>query len=201
MIDFSAFREPTYSLLVAGLFFAMWAIYYTFYYLSSFGNEVLGLPFTTATTIIILVNGAGVPARVIPPFFADRIGQFNTLIPALTSLAIVAFCWVAVHNPAGLYAFAALYGMCTGGFQCLVPSTVASITTDMSKFGTRLGMAFSTLGFAALTGPPIGGALQSAMNGSYLGAQLWAALAAGMTVVLVCASRVSKVGWKLGVKC
>jgi len=34
VIDWSAFREPVYVSLVAGLFFVLWAVYYTFYYVS-----------------------------------------------------------------------------------------------------------------------------------------------------------------------
>jgi len=34
VIDWSAFTEPTYALFVAGLFFVVWSIYYTFYYVS-----------------------------------------------------------------------------------------------------------------------------------------------------------------------
>lgn len=33
-VDFSAFKEPTYALFVAGLFFVIWAIYFVFYYVS-----------------------------------------------------------------------------------------------------------------------------------------------------------------------
>lgn len=34
IIDWSAFKEPTYVLFVTGLFFVIWAVYYTFYYVS-----------------------------------------------------------------------------------------------------------------------------------------------------------------------
>ena len=34
VIDLSAFKEPTYAFFVAGLFFVIWPIYYTFYYVS-----------------------------------------------------------------------------------------------------------------------------------------------------------------------
>lgn len=200
LVDFSAFREPTYSLLVVALFFAFWSVYYTFYYLSSYGNEVIGLPFTSATTLTILINGIGMPARVIPPFFAARFGQLNTLLPIFLIMTLVAFCWVAVHNSAGVYTYTAFYGTCSGAFQCLLPSTVASITPDMRMFGTRLGMAFGTISFAALTGPPLGGALQSAMNGSYFSGQLWAAISTGVCLGLLCASRVSKTGWHLSAR-
>lgn len=140
------------------------------------------------------------PFRVIPPFFADRYGQLNVAIPTLTILAIVAFCWIAVASTTGIYVYVVFYGAASGAFQCLFPSTIASLTTDMSKFGTRLGMGFGTISFAALTGPSLGGAIMAAMDGRYLGAQLWAALATTLCTVLVVTTRVSKVGWKMKVK-
>lgn len=169
--------------------------------LSSFGNEVIGMPFSTALTITIVLNGAGMPARVIPPFCADRWGQLNTILPGTFCLAIVAFCWLAVQSSAGVYTFTVFYGVAAGAVQCLLPSTVASITPDMTKFGTRLGMAFSTLSFAALTGPSLGGAINSAMGGEYLGAQLWAACSTAIAFLLFVAARTSKVGWKRAPKC
>lgn len=36
MVDFSAFKEPTYAFLVAGLCLVMWAVYFTFYYVSTY---------------------------------------------------------------------------------------------------------------------------------------------------------------------
>lgn len=35
IIDWSAWKEPTFALFVAGIFCAVWSIYYTFYYVSS----------------------------------------------------------------------------------------------------------------------------------------------------------------------
>lgn len=35
LVDWSAFAEKTYAFFVAGLFFVIWGIYYTFYYVSS----------------------------------------------------------------------------------------------------------------------------------------------------------------------
>ena len=201
IVDLSAFKEPPYAFLVGGLFFIIWAIYYTFYYLSSYGIQVAGMPFDTAIDITIILNGAGLPARVIPPFFASRFGQLNTLVPILFALAIVAFSWIAVRTPTGMYTYAVFYGIWSAAFQCLIPSTVASITPNMNMFGTRLGMAFSTLSFAALTGPSLGGALQSAMGGRYLGAQLWAAIATAISMSLVLASRMAKARWKVHSKC
>ena len=169
--------------------------------IASFGADEVGLEFTASTVLVIVINGVGFPARVIPPYFADKVGQLNMLVPTLFCLMIVAYCWLAVDSVAGLYVFTCFYGLVSAAFQCLIPSTVASITPDLSMVGTRLGMAFSTLSFAALTGPPIGGALQSTMGGDYTGASVWAATSVLVCFVLFVLARLSKAGTKLGVKC
>jgi hypothetical protein len=63
--------------------------------------------------------------------------------------------------------------------------------------GTRLGMVFSLMGFAGLSGPPIGGAIQSAMGGRFLGSQIWAAsssmiCACVLTVAMIANRRINK---------
>jgi len=159
------------------------------------------MPFSSSTILVMIINGVGVPSRLIPPYFADKIGPVNILVPVLFGTAIAAYAWLAVHNTAGLYVFTAMYGLIQAAFQCLIPTTVASMTSDLNKVGTRLGMTFSVLSFAALTGPPIGGALLAASNGSYVSGQAWAASATLIGAFLALASRASKVGWKLKVKC
>ncbi|TKA82567.1 hypothetical protein B0A55_01196 [Friedmanniomyces simplex] len=115
-------------------------------------------------------------------------------------MTITAYSWLAVASLPGLYAFTTVYGLVSAAFQCLIPSTVASLTPDLRMVGSRLGMAFSTLSFAALTGPPIGGALQSAMGGQYWGATVFAATSTAVCFGLMGAARVAKVGWGLRAK-
>ena len=201
IIDWSAWTERPYALFVVGLFFAMWTTYYTLYYVGSFGVEQLGMNYTLATNLVIIVNAVGVPARTIPPFFADRIGQLNIFCPALAFLTMLTFSWLAVHSTVSLYVWVVLYGLSSATFQCLVPTTVAALTPELNKVGTRLGMAFSAVSFAALTGPPIGGALQTAMGGRYTGATIWAATVALLAFAFASGSRVSRVGFALRKKC
>ena len=61
-------------------------------------------------------------------------------------------------------------------------------------------MVFSCMGLAALTGPPIGGAIQGAMNGRYVGAQAWAAASSMIYAIVLTASRMSKAEGKLKAK-
>lgn len=148
--------------------------------------------------LVIIINGIGIPARLIPPLFADRIGPLNTFVPISLGYAIVSYSWLAVHSVAGFYVFTCMYGIISAAFQCLIPTTVASITKRLDMVGTRLGMMFSLVGFAALTGPPIGGALQSAEGGRFTSAQAWAATSAFLCFSLLAAARVLRVGWKVG---
>ncbi|KAI2775241.1 MFS general substrate transporter [Daldinia loculata] len=195
IIDFAAFRDSAYNGVVAGIFSLMMANYFSFYYIASFGREALGLSYSTASIMVILINGAGIIFRVIPPIIADRVGPINVMVPVTLAWAIVAFCWLAVDNVPGLYVFTCFYGICAGSFQCLIATAVTSTTKRLDTVGTRLGMAFSISSFAALTGPPIGGAIQAANGGKFVGAQVWAATMTTIGFFFFLLVRVQKAGW------
>ncbi|KAI5921969.1 major facilitator superfamily domain-containing protein [Camillea tinctor] len=201
LVDLSAFKEPVYSGFVAGLFFLMWANYFVFYYIASFGTQELGLPYSSASLLVIILNGAGLPFRVVPPMVADRIGPINVLLPTTTIWVIVTFCWFAVKDLRGYYAFTVFYGICSGAFQCLTATTVASITKRLDTVGTRLGMSFAIVSISALTGPPIGGALQAATGGKFIAAQAWAASVTTVAFFFFLGARVYRGGWNPMTKC
>lgn len=105
------------------------------------------------STLTISHTSSRIPARIIPPFFADKFGPLNTVVPVLFCVAIVSYTWLAVDSTTGFYIFTVFYGMINASFQCLIPTAVASLTPNLNVVGTRLGMAFATISFAALTGP------------------------------------------------
>ncbi|KAK6433534.1 hypothetical protein LTR95_010287 [Oleoguttula sp. CCFEE 5521] len=201
IMDPAAFHEPVYMLFVAGLCFMIGSVYWTFYYIASFAVQAIGLSYTKSTLLIILLNGVGIPFRVLPPLLSDRYGPLNIMLPALCATTLVAFVFVAVHDIAGLYVFTSFYGATTAAFQCLLPVTVASLTGNLNMVGTRLGMAFSAISFAALTWPPIGGAILGLQHGKFQGAQIWAAVSALVGTLLVLAARVKMNGWVVRKKC
>ncbi|KAI1344478.1 MFS general substrate transporter [Xylariaceae sp. FL0016] len=200
IVDFSAWKEPVYVGFVVGIFFLMWANYYTFYYIASFGSQVLGLPYSSAAILVIILNGAGLPFRVLPPLIADRIGPINVLLPVTVVWVIVAWCWLAVDGLPSYYVFTVFYGIVSGSFQCLIPTTVASITKHLDTVGTRLGMAFGVVSFASLTGPPIGGAIQGA-TGGFTDSQLWAAAATTVAFAFFIAVRIYRRGLDWRARC
>ncbi|KAL8369588.1 hypothetical protein RB595_000085 [Gaeumannomyces hyphopodioides] len=201
LIDPTALRDPVYLLLVTGLFFLLWGMYYSFYYIASFGIQILHMPYSTASLAVIIVNAAGLPTRLTTPFLAARFGCLNVVLPSALLVALTAACWLAVTNVVGYFAFAAAYGVANGAFHCLMPTVIASASPRLDMVGTRLGMAFAVIGVAALTGPPLGGALQGAMGGNFTGAIIWAAVGAFVCVALFSVARGVLTGWRLRVMC
>ncbi|KAF2245867.1 MFS general substrate transporter [Trematosphaeria pertusa] len=201
LFELSAFREAPYTLYLAGVFLICLGQYFAFYYISSFAQNVIHVPYSTSINLLMIMNGIGLPGRLIPSYFADaNFGPYNTLIPFCFISAIILYFWTLVSSISSLYAFAILYGFFCAGFQGLFPAVLTSLTKDMSKVGTRNGMGFGVVGVATVLGPPIAGALMQRDGGSYIGAQIW-----GGTMVLagsaaVVAGRVAITGWRFRVR-
>jgi MCP family monocarboxylic acid transporter-like MFS transporter 3 len=75
--------------------------------------------------------------------------------------------------------------------------SVTSLTKDLSKIGTRIGMAMTILAFAALGGPPIAGKLIDINGGSFLYTQIFGGTMTFAGVGLLCGARISETGWLL----
>ncbi|KAK6609123.1 transporter MCH4-like protein 6 [Botrytis cinerea] len=177
LIDYPSFKDAPYVLFAIGMFFNFWGLYFGFYYLGAYARSIIGLPLAESINIIIILNAVGVVGRVLPNHLADRVfGPLNTLIPIAVIDSLLCFCWIAVSSRGGLYAWAVMYGIFAAGIQGLFPATLSSLTTDLRKAGVRMGMVFTVVSFAVLTGPPIGGVLIQKKNGGYEYAQIFAAV-------------------------
>ncbi|KAJ5955620.1 hypothetical protein N7501_009899 [Penicillium viridicatum] len=196
LIEWTAFKEPTYVLFCLGMFLNFWALYFAFYYIGAFARNILGMTYSDSSNLIIVTNGAGIIGRLIPAYLADlKYGPLNTIIPLTLAASVMMFCWAAVHSVAGLYVFAVLYGIFSNGVQGLWPSTLSSLTPDLRKTGVRIGMGFTIVSFACLTGPPLGGALIARAD-SYIGAQIWGGLSFLLGALVLLTARVTETGPK-----
>jgi MFS family permease len=151
------------------------------------------MDYTSSLNLLLVINGVGIPGRLIPNHLADRFGTMNMLIPTCAVAGICVFCWMAVTSTAGVYVWCCFYGMVAGGIQSLFPAGLSSLTTDMRKAGVRMGMIFTIVSFATLAGPPIAGAIITASGGSYYGAQAFAGASLVLGMALMAAARAVKV--------
>ncbi|KAI1341287.1 MFS general substrate transporter [Xylariaceae sp. FL0016] len=199
-IEWAAFREAPYALFSLGTFLTLWGTYYAYYYVRPYARDVLGVDEYTSFSYLLLLNGIGVPARVIPALIADRyVGPVNIFIPTIFFAGVLLFCWIAVDTVPSMWAFVAIFGYFGGGVQALFPASLSSLTSDLSKIGVRIGMVFSIVSVASLSGPPIAGALIRGGSGrpDYLQAQVFGGVVMICGSLFVAAARTSKVGWKL----
>ncbi|OBR05243.1 Major facilitator superfamily transporter [Colletotrichum higginsianum IMI 349063] len=182
IVEWAAFKELEYTFYAIGSLLNYLGVFFAFYYLASYTRDIIGLSYNPSLNLLLVLNGVGVPGRILPGYIADRVGSINTLIPMSFISGLLMYCWVAVSSTSGLYTWTPFYGLAASAIQSLFPSALSQLTSDPRKQGTRMGMTFTIVSFAVLTGPPIAGAIISAEGGRYVGAQVYAGtcLLAGM---------------------
>lgn len=212
-LELAAFKEPPYVLFICGMFSVFLALYFIFTYVSVllflrmfgelmklqvnlYARNVLGTSTQTSFTVLIILNGLGFPGRVFPALLADNFfGPVNTLIPCVVLLAILFFVWIAITSLSSLYVFVVFLGFIDASVQGIFMGSMTSLTTDISKVGTRIGMAMSILSIASLCGPPMAGKLIDADSGGFLHTQIFGGSVAFAGAALLCGCRISKTGW------
>ncbi|KAL3421571.1 MFS monocarboxylate transporter [Phlyctema vagabunda] len=176
LIEWGVFCEPPFAIFTAGMFLCFWGLYFAFYYIGSYGREIIGVDQSDSISLLLIMNGISIVGRLVPNVFADRyFGPLNMIIPFCFISSLLIYSWAAIHTKGGLFGWAAVYGLFVAGVQSLFPAVVSSLTKDLKTAGIRMGMFFTVVSFACLTGPPLGGFLIERNGGNYLYAQVWAA--------------------------
>lgn len=174
LVDWSAFKELTYVLFAISMFITLWATYFAYYYARPYSIDRLDGSQSTSFNMLMIINAIGIPGRLVPAFLADRyFGAVNMFIPTILAAAICIFAWAGVNSITGDYIWVVFFGFFGAGIQGMFPATTAGLTKDLSKSGVRIGMIFTIISVAALTGPPLAGKLVAVADGSYIGAQIW----------------------------
>ncbi|KAI1089192.1 MFS general substrate transporter [Rostrohypoxylon terebratum] len=158
-IDGSALREaPFWGFAVSGIG-AFLGLYVPFFYIQLYSLRFDIAPSELSAYLVTLLNAGSVFGRILPNFVADYAGSMNMLAATTLGASIVAFGWFGVKDLGGTVVFALLFGFFNGGVTSLPPSAIVSLTPDMSRLGTRMGMLFFVIGIAVLVGTPIAGAI------------------------------------------
>lgn len=210
--DKNSLRDVPYILFVFGICFLMPAIYFVFYYVSisvemnhiclthskvaSYARDELGMPYTQSLNLVVILNGVGLPFRILPGFIGDRwLGPLNTYSVCTFFSSVTLFCWLGVTSIPTYYIFISFYGIFAAAFQSLFTTAIMGLSHDITKTGTRLGMAMTVIGFSALVGGPLSGAILKASD--YTTTICWAGASSFIGWGLCTAARICKHGWGL----
>lgn len=196
IVDWASFKEAPYSLYCAGMFFANWGLYFAFFYIGAYARNVLGVSYQQSINLLLVQVCMGFIFRLLPTYYADKVGSLNVLIPFVFLCGIMMYSWIGIHSVGALYAFAAIYGSGSAVIQALWPAVIGSLSkADLSRAGVRLGMAFTVVSISSFTGPSLAGALIQYHGGKYTYANIWAGTSFLLGGCLLVATRVALVGW------
>ncbi|ESZ97359.1 hypothetical protein SBOR_2243 [Sclerotinia borealis F-4128] len=192
LMDLAAFKEPPYLLFTIGLFFGFMGLNIPFYYISSYATDEKIMSSNSAFYMLSTINAASIFGRIIPNYFADKLGPLNIIIPGTFIASIVAFGWIGVHSVGGLVVFAILYGFSTGCFVSIPPTVIVSLSPHLGVVGTRMGMTFAVAGLGLLIGTPVAGQILS--NSGYVSTIAFCGALLLVTVACFAAARMYKTG-------
>lgn len=154
-----AFLQPSYSALVAGIFFLLWGMFMPFFFITDYAIEVVRMGSSMAFYLLAILNATSLFGRVSTGILADKLGWLNLLSFIGFVNAVLLFCWPSADTNAGLIVWTAVFGFFSGAIYALFPASLASITPEPRMIGTYIGQAIAVLGVAGLTGTPIGGTI------------------------------------------
>ncbi|KAF1937322.1 MFS general substrate transporter, partial [Clathrospora elynae] len=160
LVDWRAFSDPGFSLYVLAMFCVFAGLWIPYFYIHAFSAKALHLTKSQSFTMLLALNGAGIPGRIVPALLSDYcLGTVNTHILLLLLTSATLICWPFITSPTGMVLWALAYGFCAGGVASLLQAGIASLNSEPRKTGSKIGMAFSVVAFASLLGVPVGGEL------------------------------------------
>ncbi|TFK87295.1 monocarboxylate permease [Polyporus arcularius HHB13444] len=187
-IDFGGWKDPRYTLATIAAFLLFYAFFIPYFYIQIYAN-FQGVAPGISDYLVAILNAMNVPARILPAIFADRYGTLTVFVPVAAVCSVLLLgLWLPSRNSASIIAFAALYGLFSGGFSSLLPTYIASISPRES-LGARLGSVYMVVAVATLVGTPTGGALLKEVDQKHFNALIIFAgvLTTAGTVVLAIA--------------
>ena len=204
IVDWSAFRELPFVLFMAGSFLLYWGLYFAFYYINTYAEDVIGFSSTKGTMLLIMSTALGLPSRVLAGAVADYwLGPFDTLVLSAALQGSVLLTWLAVgRSAAGMYLFVVFFGLCNGATQSVWVGVISALSGHASnRIGARFGMVCVVAAVATLAGAPTASALIGDASlrqaASYHTAMIWAAATTLASAAVMACVRVCFLGWRL----
>lgn len=126
--DFGIFRQWAFLFTTAGVFLLEFSLFIPLAYISSYALAV-GFDESLSFTVLVVLNASSVLGRLLPGYWADYIGPFNSNMVCLfiSIIACLAIWLPAGHTLPGLFMFAILFGFGSGSNIALTPVCVGQL--------------------------------------------------------------------------
>ncbi|ATY66732.1 MFS monocarboxylate transporter [Cordyceps militaris] len=175
LLNLSAFKYAPFNALCLGLVLAFMGLYVPFFYVIIYAQSKLKLDGDMSFYLLSVLNAASLAGRIIPGLLADKFGSLEVLIVTSLLSSLLVYCWLVIHNLAGIVVFCIFYGFLSGAVVSLPTTVVAALVPELRLMGTWMGMCFCFAGLGFLIGTPIAGTIINLEEGKFSGGLIFSA--------------------------
>lgn len=193
--DFRIFKQLAFTLTTLGIFLLEFSLFIPLAYISTYA---MAKNFSTEFSyqLLPIMNAGSVVGRLLPGYYSDIIGAFNTCILASVLCVIATLgVWLPVgHTTPGIVIFAILFGLGSGIGIAIAPVCISRLCKTQ-EYGRYYATAYMCVSFACLIGIPIAGNILQAGNGSYVGLIITTGVIFVASAVCLVWAKVYQLGW------
>ncbi|KAJ7646487.1 major facilitator superfamily domain-containing protein [Roridomyces roridus] len=151
-------KDSAYWFMAFGALLILSGVFFPYFYLQLYAI-LHQVDSNLAFYSLAVMNAASIPGRIGPNLLAAKFGVLNVLTTFSALCGLLVFALFGVTNAGGMFAFAAVYGFCSGAWLSLITLAFATTARHQSEIGIRLGVGYFIAAFGGLVGSPIDGAL------------------------------------------
>lgn len=212
--DVRIFHSLPFTLTTLGVFLLEFALFIPLTYISTYALS-RGFSPSFASQVVTILNAGSVVGRVLPGWYADKIGPFNA---NMIAVILAAVSCLAVWLPTSMLAstrtspgddgdsnsaaaapiviFALLFGFTSGSNISLVPVSIGRLCAT-ANYGRYYATCYTVVSVATLVGIPIAGKILTSNGGQYWGLIVFTAVLYVGSLVALFAAKVSVIGWSV----
>ncbi|KAI0800538.1 MFS general substrate transporter [Fomes fomentarius] len=128
------------------------------YFLTTYSISILSYSSSTGSLLLAVNTAVNSVARIAMGVLADRVGRQNTMILSVILSAVSVFAFWYESDRGRFIAFIILYGVWAGGYNALLPTTIAEVY-GVQNYSSVNGFIYFIRGLGALFGAPIAGVI------------------------------------------
>lgn len=195
--NFRIFKNTPFLLTTVAVFFVEFALFIPLTYISSYAISK-GFTEDFALRLPTILNTGSFVGRILPGYYADKIGPFNAnMISVILSIIACLCVWLPVgQTTAGVVIFSLMFGFCSGSNISLIPVSIGRLCKTQN-YGRYYATCYTFVSIACLVGIPIAGRILTANGGDYMGLIIFTGAVYFVSLVAFVAAKVSVVGWKM----
>ncbi|KAF2741339.1 MFS general substrate transporter [Polyplosphaeria fusca] len=204
LFDKTALKDHLFFIFTCSTFFNFLGYIVPYFYIPAYAQDRLGLSESKALYMLVVSLAGTFFGRLSSGVLAHYFGSIVTWGICSVASGILCLAWIRIESESGFIAFSVIWGFFSAALVTLPSAAFASISPDLSRLGTRLGMSWAVSSIATLIGSPIAGALIKRKNGreDFLGAQLWSGICllfgtCWLILLWVTSKKALKKGWKI----